>query len=188
MHSGAGDNTQRAGVVSCVSSRIKGAIGGLARRLRSARILSTKLKSGTPEYPTRIAVFNAAVDNLVNQARFSDRIYFRSAGRRPSPICQVGWAAPKHPSLSWHPTELEVRIGLPHTESFPYVFGKRGVEIPGCWRLDRFKRGKWAQFRFAKEYAETIGPFLDAVYRQVYGCSEDCVVGAYIPPDYDHFV
>jgi hypothetical protein len=89
--------------------------------------------------------------------------------------------------LAWQPTELELLIRLPCNDSFQHIFDKREIEIPRSWELDYFKRGKSARFRVGKEYAETIGPFLDAVFKQIYGY-EDSDVEAYIPVDQDHFV
>lgn len=38
-------------------------------------------------------------------------------------------------------------------------------------------------FRVDMEYAKTIGPVLDEVFKKIYGCSEDYVLYAYIPCD-----
>ena len=163
--------------------RIKSAIKSLVGYLRNERILPTKLKSSTPEYPTRIAVFDASVGNLISHSHLDDRVYFKSPGCKRSEICEVGWYVKERFCLSWHLKELEVRVRLPCKESFRCIFNGRGIDIPTCWHLDFFRKGKCAMFRVDMEYAKTIGYVLDEVFKKIYGCSEDYVLYAYIPCD-----
>jgi hypothetical protein len=166
--------------------RISIVIEGLIRYLQRIRVLPTKLRSGTSKCPTRIEVFNTAMDSLVSQGRIRDRVYFKPLGGKRKAICEVSWAGCLR--LMWQPTEREVLIKLPCKDSFVHIFNGQEIEIPRSWELDYFKRGKCIRFRVRKEDAETIGAFLDMVFKRIYGCSDDCSVEAHIPADQNHFV
>jgi hypothetical protein len=176
-------NIRQAGMMSGFLLRMKATIKSLVSCLRGMRILPTRFKSGSPEYPTRIAVFNASVDNFISHSRLDDRVYFKSPGCKRSEICEVGWYVKKRFCLSWHLKELKVRVRLSCKESFRCIFNGRGINIPTCWHLEFFRKGKCAMFRVDMEYAKTIGPVLDEVFKKIYGCSEDYVLYAYIPCD-----
>lgn len=183
MKSKSENNTWRTSLIYNGLLHIKAVFKDLVSRLQNVRILPTKFKSGSPEYPKRIDVFNASIGNLISHGRINDKVYFKSPGCKHSEICEVSWYVKKRFCLSWHPKELEVRVRLPCKESFQCIFNGRGINIPTCWHLDFFRKGKCAMFRVDMGYAKTIGPVLDEVFKKIYGCSEDYVLYAYIPCD-----
>lgn len=166
---------------------LKSFFTSLFKRLQKMRIVSTRFSSGTDECDTSVEVFNAAIGNLISQQRLGDRVYFNTKVAKSKGRCEVSWCDDKLLSLTWEPTELQVSISLPLKDSLENIFDKRGIKIPKCWKLDLLKKGKRVRFRVRKEYAKTIGPFLDLVFRQLYGCSDNYNVHAYIPADYTHF-
>lgn len=166
---------------------LKSFFTSLFKHLQKVRIFSTRFSSVTDEYRTSVEVFNAAIVNLISQQRLGDRVYFKTKAAESKGKCEVGWCDDKLLSLTWEPTEFQVSISLPLKDSLKNIFDKQGIKIPECWKLDLLKKGKLVRFRVRREYAQTIGPFLDLVFRQLYGCSDNYNVHAYIPADYTHF-
>lgn len=160
----------------------------MAKKLQKERLFPKKFRSGTSEYPTPIEVFNSVVDDFVSQGRIGDKACFKAKEGNKKNQCEISWYDDKWFSLSWCATDIKVSIGLPYKDSLDTVLGKSEMEIPPSWKLERFKRGKRIQFRVSKEYANTIGPFLDLVFRRLYDYPDGYTVVGYIPLDEDHFI
>lgn len=175
-------------MVTAICSILKSIADGLVKRLRAMRYFNTTFRSGTSEYSTPLDVFDAAVMDLVKRGRLGDKVCFKSKEAKVGGRCEVAWHDNSLFGLSWEPREVLITCSFVYKGSLEIVLKERGVKLPESWKLDCFKSGKWVRFRVPKEATDTVGVFLDLLFRRIYGCPKNYKVYGSIPLDYDNYV
>jgi hypothetical protein len=126
--------------------------------------IPVRAKSGTPSYPDPSDVFMFMTNELLSLKQ-RDEIIFKNKGTD-------SWVL-----LGWHSSEiLEVTFKYPYKMQPKEAFSQKGVPIPETWILEKLKKRKKVTFRVDKKEVDSIPPFLDAVFRKFYGCTEGYIV------------
>ncbi|MDD5011482.1 MAG: hypothetical protein PHQ00_05105 [Phycisphaerae bacterium] len=128
------------------------------------RIIPKKLKSGTPQHPAPINVFNSLIDDVVTDKGELDKAYFSTKS------CK-GWA-----EVYLKNDGIIVNFKFPFKNSPEEIFTEKRLGIPDNWCEGACKVGKKITFRIGKKHKDSIGPFLDLVFRKLYDCPEDYIL------------
>lgn len=140
-------------------SRFKNAMHYILRRT-----LPRRLQSGSFKYPTSIDVFNSLIDHLMKLDE-QDKVYFTAKK------CK-GWAEVRlHRGGGFL-----VSIKFPYKDSLEAIVAEKGIKVPECWGVRYFKKRKKVTFWVGKKDRDTIEPFLDLVFKKLYGCLSNYTV------------
>jgi len=121
------------------------------------KIIPRRARSGTSKYARPTDVFNALIERLTELDDF-DKVYFRAKNYK-------GWA-----EVRLCKRNLVVSFKFPFNESIETVFEEKRIKAPGHWCSGGFKKRKKAIFRLSINHKDTIGPFLDVIFKKLYGC------------------
>lgn len=129
------------------------------------RLIPRRFQSATAKCPTPRDVFSTLVNYLTDLDDW-DRAYFKAKS------CK--WWIEVQPKRKGD--NFLVTIKFPYDDTPADVLREKGVELPKCFMLRKFKRRNKVQFEVFRSDISTIAPFLDSVFKQLYGCSNDYIV------------
>jgi hypothetical protein len=128
------------------------------------RIIPKRLQSGTSRCPTPVDVFNKLIDDVMMDKDELDKAYFKAKK------CK-GWA-----EVYWEKGNIIVNFKFPFADSLETIFAEKGIKKPEGWGLKFFKKKKKAVFHLSKNHKDSIAPFLDLVFKNLYDCPTNYIL------------
>ena len=122
----------------------------------------SRMKSGTPKYPTTQDVFKASI-NVLTELDVNYIIYFRIRRRN-------WWAIVEWDKMSVELSEGNylVRIKFPSQNSPKRIFEENKNRITEGWTIEKLGR-RWVKLFVQRDHKDTIAPFLNSFYENFYG-------------------
>ena len=123
--------------------------------------LKTRIKSGTPKYPTVQDVFETSI-NMLTELGESYIVYFRVRRRN-------WWTILEWDKMSVRLTKVNyfIRVKFPLENSAKRAFEENEIRISEGWEIQKLSK-RWAILYVARTHKKQIAPFLNSIYEKFY--------------------
>jgi len=126
----------------------------------------TRIKSGTPKYPTVQDVFETSI-NVLTELGELHIAHFRI--RRSSWWAMIEW---DKMSVEFSGGNYLIHIKFPRGNSPKRAFEENKIKIPEGWEVRKLGK-RWAVLYVTRTHKEQIAPFLKSIYEKLYTGSEE---------------